>query len=83
MKISGVYAFTSPSGGQYVGSAVNLARRRSQHLWALRRGRHRNPALQKAFNKYGERKRFGVSQSLISLVQLGKSWAHVVDKARP
>lgn len=54
MKISGVYAFTSPSGGQYIGSAVNLAKRRNQHLSALRRGAHYNALLQKAFNKYGE-----------------------------
>ena len=55
MKISGVYVFTSPSGGQYVGSAVDLDKRRSEHLRALRRGTHCNPALQKAFDKYGER----------------------------
>lgn len=54
MKISGVYAFTSPSGGRYVGSAVDIVRRRNQHLVALRRGTHCNPVLQKAFNKYGE-----------------------------
>lgn len=28
-------------------------------------------------------KRFGVSQSLISLVQLGKNWTHVAPKPRP
>ncbi len=54
MKASGVYAFTSPSGGQYVGSTVDLDKRRNQHLHALRRGAHHNVPLQKAFNKYGE-----------------------------
>lgn len=54
MKNSGVYAFTSPSGGQYVGSTANLTKRLSEHLRALRRGTHCNCALQKAFNKYGE-----------------------------
>lgn len=54
MKISGVYAFTSPSGGQYIGSAVDIVKRRNQHIRALMRGTHCNPFFQKAFDKYGE-----------------------------
>lgn len=51
---SGIYLITSPSGNQYVGSAANFEQRWRQHFSLLRRGRHHSPALQAAFNKYGE-----------------------------
>lgn len=51
---SGIYTITSPSGRQYVGSAVNFANRWRTHLYNLRRGKHHSPALQNAYNKYGE-----------------------------
>lgn len=38
----------------YVGSAVNLSRRRARHFSELRNGRHSNGRLQNAWNKYGE-----------------------------
>jgi group I intron endonuclease len=38
----------------YVGSAVNLSRRRARHFSELRNGRHNNGRLQNAWNKYGE-----------------------------
>ena len=38
----------------YVGSAVNFEKRKSRHLWRLRRGDHVNKKLQAAWNKYGE-----------------------------
>ena len=54
--ISGIYTITSPSSGQYVGSAVNFVARWRQHQSDLRRGRHGNRALQRAFIKYGNDK---------------------------
>lgn len=51
--ISGVYTITSPSGGQYVGSAVNFSARWSVHKHHLARGTHHNAKLQNAANKYG------------------------------
>lgn len=52
---SGIYKIINTVNGQlYVGSAVSLRRRRHQHFTSLRRGRHKNPHLQAAFNKYGE-----------------------------
>lgn len=39
----------------YVGSAINPRRRRRQHWCDLRKGAHRNPKLQAAWNKYGEK----------------------------
>lgn len=38
----------------YVGSAVNLSRRRARHFSELRNSRHNNRHLQAAWNKYGE-----------------------------
>lgn len=39
----------------YIGSTLNYHRRKSQHLYKLRRNNHDNIKLQKAFNKYGEK----------------------------
>lgn len=50
---SGVYAITSPSGAQYVGSAVNVRRRWADHRASLARGDHHNRRLQRAWTKYG------------------------------
>lgn len=38
----------------YIGSAVNLSRRWSMHLSALRKDKHHSGKLQNHFNKYGE-----------------------------
>lgn len=54
MADAGIYAIESPSGKRYIGSAVNLARRRRGHFQALRKNSHPNALLQAAFNKYGE-----------------------------
>ena len=44
-----------PSGPKfYIGQAAILRKRRTQHLRDLRRGRHKNQLLQRAFQKYGE-----------------------------
>ena len=51
--ISGVYTITSPSGGFYVGSAVNFASRWRIHRHHLRSGTHHNAPLQNAANKHG------------------------------
>jgi len=50
----GIYTITSPSGGQYVGSALSFERRWRDHRSDLRCGKHHNEPLQKAFIKYGE-----------------------------
>lgn len=38
----------------YIGSSVNLRKRKNSHLCELRKGIHKNNMLQKAYNKYGE-----------------------------
>ena len=53
--ISAVYEIRNlVNGKRYVGSAMNLKKRRREHLGALRSRRHRNWHLQAAFSKYGE-----------------------------
>ena len=52
---SGIYIITNTTNNKrYVGSAVNLKKRLRQHRGDLRRGDHKNPHLQSAWNKYGE-----------------------------
>lgn len=54
-KISGIYEIVNTlSGKRYVGSAVNLRIRRSQHFTRLRHGKHHSRYLQNAWDKYGE-----------------------------
>lgn len=40
----------------YIGSAVDLGRRKTRHFSELRNQKHNNPRLQAAWNKYGEEK---------------------------
>jgi group I intron endonuclease len=52
---SGIYKITCTVTGKfYIGSAVNLRVRRKNHFMTLRGNKHKNPKLQRAFNKYGE-----------------------------
>lgn len=54
-RASGIYQIRCiPTGKIYVGSAVNLQKRWTQHRSALRHNRHGNKMLQNAWNKYGE-----------------------------
>jgi len=49
-----IYRITNMSNGNYyIGSAESFARREWQHKYDLKRGAHKNPRLQAAWNKYG------------------------------
>lgn len=49
-----IYRITNMANGKYyIGSAESFARREWQHKYDLRRGVHKNPRLQAAWNKYG------------------------------
>lgn len=53
--LSGVYMIENKKNGmRYVGQSDNIKKRWVQHRGDLRRNRHDNDHLQKAFNKYGE-----------------------------
>lgn len=62
----------------YVGSAVNLQRRRSRHFSELRTGVHNNRHLQAAWNKYGEEAFIFVvveeAQPLDNILELEDKW---------
>jgi group I intron endonuclease len=50
-----IYRITNMANGKYyIGSAESFARREWQHKYDLKRGVHKNPRLQAAWNKYGE-----------------------------
>lgn len=52
---AGIYQICCQATGKiYIGSAVNLKKRWSEHRRSLRRGKHANSHLQSAWNKYGE-----------------------------
>lgn len=53
MPISGIYRISCRNGDYYYGSAVDIDRRYTRHLWNLKRGDHPNPRLQNVWNKYG------------------------------
>lgn len=49
-----IYRISNMANGKYyIGSADSFARREWQHKYDLRRGVHKNPRLQAAWNKYG------------------------------
>ena len=52
---SGIYKIENTVTGEcYVGSAVNLAERKSGHFSKLKQGKHHSAYLQRSFNKHGE-----------------------------
>lgn len=54
---SGVYSIVNIlNNHRYIGSSVNIKKRLMRHRSELRHGRHHNPYLAKAYNKYGEDK---------------------------
>ncbi len=51
----GIYQIRNlTTGKKYVGSSKNFEKRRQDHWRALRKGKHKNPHLQNAWNMYGE-----------------------------
>jgi group I intron endonuclease len=51
----GIYKITCTANEKiYIGSTVNLNKRKSDHFSYLRGNRHNNPKMQRAWNKYGE-----------------------------
>jgi len=50
----GIYVITTPSGKQYIGQAKSFRKRWASHLRDLKRGTHRNKALQNSYVKYGK-----------------------------
>ena len=52
---AGIYRIINSSNGKcYVGSSIDINRRRLEHFSALSHNRHVNNHLQNAYNKYGK-----------------------------
>jgi group I intron endonuclease len=82
---SGIYHITLiPSGKQYIGSAINIDRRFSEHRNRLRSGRHENLHLQNAWNKYGEDSFiFGVLETITDKRELVSREQYYIDTIQP
>lgn len=53
-RLQGVYRIVHvESGHLYIGRTVDWVRRQKAHVWHLDRGKHQNPKLQRAWDKYG------------------------------
>lgn len=85
MKEGGVYQVINKSNGKrYVGSTVNLHKRRRQHWACLRRGKHRNIHLQRAWNLYGGKAfAFAVLEYVPDLERLVEREQHYFDALQP
>ena len=79
----GVYEICNLHDGKttsYVGSSVNIGTRWRQHVWALRRGRHHNSRLQRAWDEYGEGAfSFCVLEQVADTASLPKREQHWLD----
>jgi group I intron endonuclease len=69
---SGIYKIQNIINNKvYVGSAINLRKRKNNHLSDLRYNRHSSSHLQNAFNKYGEKTfKFVVLESVKNIIEL-------------
>jgi len=55
MKLAGIYIIENKITKKlYIGSSIDVLGRMKRHRFLLRRNRHHNPHLQRAFNKYGD-----------------------------
>lgn len=81
---SGIYQITCTANKKiYIGSTIDLYRRKYDHFHSLRLNKHHNPCLQRAWNKYGEQTFvFEVLELVlpISLIAREQYW---LDKLKP
>jgi len=55
LRHGGIYYIVNNYNGKiYIGSSINMKRRKKEHLNSLRNGSHYNTHLQASYNKYGE-----------------------------
>lgn len=78
---AGIYRITNTASGTvYVGQSVAIGRRMASHRQSLKRGRHDNEHLQRAWNKYGEHAfRFEVVEVVSDLELLTAREQHWID----
>lgn len=84
MARSGVYQIINRiNGHRYVGSSINMSKRLGDHFSYLRCGRHDNPRLQRAFNKYGAENFYSKVVELCSEELLEPREQHYLDNWKP
>ena len=77
----GIYSITNTvNGKRYYGSSVNMEGRQRQHWSDLRNGKHKNPHLQAAWNKYGESSFVFAVVERLSLEQLAVAEQRYLDQ---
>jgi group I intron endonuclease len=80
---TGIYSITSPSGKQYIGSAVSFKRRWIEHRKELRGRRHHSSALQNAWDKHGEENMIFAKIALCPVTDLLMIEQRFIDALRP
>ncbi len=87
LRSPGVYMITSSMNGKrYIGSTVNLIRRKKEHIKALKQGDHFNRYMQNHYNKHGKILTFSILELCpigISVEQLTKHEQYYVDTLDP
>ena len=69
MDISGIYTITNLLDDKiYVGYATNFRKRKGDHISRLRKNKHKNIHLQRAFNRDGENN-FKIELLQVSYIQ--------------
>lgn len=84
-NVPGIYRITCVATGKiYIGSAVNLRKRRKEHFGSLQRNEHHNIKLQRAWNKYGpDAFAFDILEYVMFPVMLIPREQHWLDKVQP
>lgn len=82
---AGIYVIRNQiNGKEYVGKAVRVNKRWRDHRSALRAGRHPNPLLQRAWDKYGESSfQFELIEVVTDLSTLAERENHHADIRKP
>ena len=81
----GIYKIANKvTGDFYVGSAININNRFSNHRWGLKKGKHPNQILQNVFNKYGsDNLSFEIIESVKDKNKLIEKEQYFIDSLNP
>lgn len=81
---SGIYKISSLNGGKvYVGSAIDVRKRKNSHLHDLRKNKHHSGHLQNYFNKYGEQALVFETIEYCEIESLIEREQHYIDLLTP
>lgn len=70
-NLSGIYKIICCNNKFYIGSSVNIDKRLTEHIRSLRKNKHYNPYLQRAWNEYGEQNfRFEIVETIYDIKEL-------------